>query len=278
MGLYATRDGTLYVVDRYNDRVVKYASTSGQNGTQIGDGRGNGPRQLVAPTAVVVDEATNAVYICDHENSRIQLWSEGGLGPNVETVLGTSTSNDTDTSAFPQADDIQLDPGSNDTLHILDIRNARLSKWKFWAKNSESSYAVYRGAMGIHVDAQRNLYVADCYRHEITKWANGRHVGGTGESASPLNQLKCPSAVVVDSRGNMFIVDSRNHRIMRWEVNATQGACIVGCSTTRGNSTDQLSFPKDVTFDWKGNLLVADTGNNRVQRFDLFINATCGEY
>jgi hypothetical protein len=179
VGLYATKDGTLYVVDRRNHRVMKYTSNGGGNGTQISDGKGNGSRHLNSPTAVVVDEATNAVYISDYGNSRIQLWSEGGLGPNVETVLGILTSNDTDTSAFPQADDIQLDPGSNHTLYILDAQNARLSRWRFWAKNSESSVEVYRGAMGVHVDGQRNLYVADCYRHEISKWVNGRHVGGT---------------------------------------------------------------------------------------------------
>jgi DNA-binding beta-propeller fold protein YncE len=132
--------------------------------------------------------------------------------------------------------------------------------------------------MGIHVDAQRNVYVADCYRHEISKWVNGRRVGGTSQNASPLNQPRCASVVVADSRGNLFIADTLNQRIIRWEVNATQGVCIVGYSTVPENRADQLSSPKDVTFDWKGNLLVADTGNNRVQSFDLFINTTCGEY
>lgn len=76
----------------------------------------------------------------------------------------------------------------------------------------------------------------------------------------------------------MFIADSKNHRIIRWELNVPQGICIVGCSATRGNQSDQLAEPKDVAFDSKGNLLVADTENHRVQRFDLFMNASCGKY
>ena len=44
-----------------------------------------------------------------------------------------------------------------------------------------------------------------------------------------------------------------------------------------GETTDQLALPRDLVFDWKGNLLVADAGNNRVQRSDLFIDVKCGK-
>ena len=72
VGLFAARDGTLYVVDRGNHRVMKYTASDSRNGTQISDGRGSGPRQLHSPDAVVVNEATNVVYISDYGNSRFQ--------------------------------------------------------------------------------------------------------------------------------------------------------------------------------------------------------------
>ena len=278
MGLYAARDGTLYVVDRGNHRVMRYAPNSGRNGTQIGDGRGNGPRQLDGPTAVVVDEVINAVYISDYENKRVQLWHDRGMSARVETVLGQLTTNNSGTSSFSQANDIQLDPRSNDTLYISDTPKRRVWRWKLHSKDGDSSFLVSQAPSGIHVDAQQNVYVADCYAHEISKWFDGDRVAETSQGVSLLNRLNCPSAVVVDRNGNMFIADSQNHRIVLWEVNATRGICIVGCSTIRGNRTDQLDTPTDVTFDWKGNLLVADTANNRVQRFDLLINTSCSTY
>ena len=274
LGLYTTRDGTLYVVDRLNHRVMTYALNGGRNGTQIGDGIGSEPRQLLGPTAVVVNEETNEVYISDYGNRRIQLWSEGGLGLNVETVIP----NNSETNHLLQADDIQLDPRSNDILYILDEQRGDISIWTLRAKDSDSSFQVPQGTSGIYVDAQQNVYAAACYENEISTWVNGSRVIGTGPSANPLNRLHCPIAVTVDSIGNMFIVDSRNHRIMRWEVNTTEGICITGCSTAPGNKADQLAKPTDLTFDWKGNLLVSDTGNHRVQRFDLFINTSCGKY
>ena len=272
-GLYATRDGTLYVVDRGNHRVMKYTSGGGRNGVQIGDGRGSGPRQLDAPNAVAVDEVTNAVYISDYGNKRIQMWSEGGIGSEVETVLEPLTTN----NFFP-AEDIQLDPRSNDILYILESWSFRVSRWKLRAKYTDSSFKVFWGTSGFHVDAQQTVYFPVPYLNEVFQWANGRRVSVTGERDSQWNPLNNPSAVVVDSGGGVFIADSENHRIILWELNAPTGICVLGCSATRGNKSDQLAKSKDVTFDSKGNLLVADTENHRVQRFDLFINARCGKY
>ena len=140
--LYSTRDGTLFVADRRNNRVMKYTSNGGRNGTQIGDGIGSEPRQLFRPTAVVVDEATNAVYISDYGNRRIQLWSEGGLGLNVETVISEVISNNSDTNHFHQADYIQLDPRSSEILHILDEEFRRVLIWRLRAKDFNNSFEV----------------------------------------------------------------------------------------------------------------------------------------
>jgi tripartite motif-containing protein 71 len=277
-GLYVAKDRTLYVADRGNHRVMIYPPNGSRNGTPIGDGRGNGSRHLNSPTAVAVDEATNAVYISDFENQRIQLWSDGGLGLNVATMVEMRGQNGSSMNIFYRADDIQLDPRLNDTLYILDRRNARVSRWRLNATHYDSSFVTSERSLGIYVDAQRNVYVAHCDENQILQWPSSRRIAGTGQNGSALNQLKCPSSVTVDRDGSIFIADTHNHRIVRWYRNASQGLCIVGCSSTRGTRTDQLAEPADLTFDLEGNLLVADTANHRVQRFDLFINESCGEY
>ena len=277
VGLFATRDGTLYVADRGNHRVMKYTASGSRNGTQIGDGRGSGPRQLDSPNAIVVNEATNAVYISDYGNSRVQVWNEGGTGVNVWTVLGNQSSNSSDRPDFSRADDMQLDPQSNDTLYILDTGKEHVSKWKLSPIDLVSSFRVRERFSGIHVNAEWNVYMADCDGNHILRWPNEQQVAGTSENGSAMNQLNCPSAVVVDAEGHVFIADTNNHRIMLWRLNAAEGVCITGCSATRGNRADQLDTPRDVIFDWEGNLLVADTGNNRVQRFDVSIDLKCGK-
>ena len=151
-------------------------------------------------------------------------------------------------------------------------------RWQLRTRLPYTIISKLQRPLGIHVDAQRNVYVAECRGNQISKWPSGKRVAGTGRSGNMLTALECPSAVVVDSDGRMFIADTENHRLVRWEPNAPEGICIVGCQRTHGRGADQLYEPKDVTFDFKGNLLVADARNNRIQRFDLFLDPQCGKY
>ena len=74
-GLYATKDGRLYVADSQNDRVMKYTWNGSRGGTQIDAGAGEGLRQMYILTAVAVDEETGKVYINDGpKQRRVQLW------------------------------------------------------------------------------------------------------------------------------------------------------------------------------------------------------------
>lgn len=273
VSLYVAKDGKLYVADRGNHRVMKYAPNRSRNGTSIGDGRGNGSHQFDCPTAVVVDETRNAVYISDYGNNRIQRWSETG----VETVVGIRGQDGSDIDTFYKADDIQLDPRSDEALYILDRRNIRLSRWRLNATRYGSSFIVSNRSLGIYVDGQQNVFTAECDGNQILQRPSENRVAGTGQNGNALNQLNCPSAVAVDRDGSMFIADTQNHRIMRWYLNAAEGICIAGCPGIGGSKADQLAEPTDLTFDQEGNLLVADTGNHRIQLFDSAINPQCGE-
>jgi sugar lactone lactonase YvrE len=278
MGLYAAKDGSLYVADHMNDRIMMYNPSSGGIGTPIGDGRGTSSPQLHKPTSVLLDPTTNTLYIVDGENGRIQRWNEGGLGTDVKTVFGQLRKNSTNDNARFLVHDIQLDPHLNSTLYISDVYHGRVIKWDLQASRSEIVVFKLSKPLGIHIDMQRNVYVAECGNSQISKWSRGTLVAGTRWSGNIQNRLNCSSAITVDPDSGMFIVDTNNHRILRWQLNSLHGKCLIGCSAARGNAAHQLAEPQDITFDWKGNLLVADTGNNRVQRFDMYIDTLCGKY
>ena len=279
VGLYAARDGTLYVADTENHRIMKYAPNGGRNGTQIGDGKGSGPRHLNSPNAVAVDEDMNTVYINDKQNQRIQLWREGGTDACVETVMVRVDQNSSSIDTSFRAEDIQLDPQSKDrSLYILEQHKQRVTRRRISAAIDDISFRVHQDSTGIHVDTQQNLYVVSCRYNEIRKWPRGQSVAGTGQPEVALDLINCPTAVVVDNDGRMFIADTKNHRILLWYYRSREGICIAGCSGTRKNITHKLAAPNDLSFDWHGNLLVADTGNNRIQRFDLFTDEKCGKY
>ncbi|CAF4988086.1 unnamed protein product, partial [Rotaria socialis] len=65
------------------------------------------------------------------------------------------------------------------------------------------------------------------------------------------------------------VADHGNDRVMRWPQGDTkQGAVIVG-GNGYGAEANQFSNPCGLSFDRHGNLYVADTNNNRVQRFSI---------
>jgi hypothetical protein len=130
---------------------------------------------------------------------------------------------------------------------------------------------------GIFVDIDLNLYVADCGNNRIQLFPSGQ-LNGTTIIINGLNgtfTLKCPTKVVLDIDGYLFIADSDNNRILGSGPSGFR--CIAGCTGTNGLASNQLNLPQSLGFDSHGNLLVIDSGNNRLQKFFLSSNS-CGKF
>lgn len=106
-------------------------------------------------------------------------------------------------------------------------------------------------------------------------------VAGTGEEGfsgdgrgAGAARLSYPLTATVDSGGNLFITDTRNNRIRR--VDALTGIITTVAGTgARGFAGDGgparlavLNWPDGITVDANDNLLIADSGNNRVRKVD----------
>ena len=132
--------------------------------------------------------------------------------------------------------------------------------------------------LGIHVDSDLNLYVADCGNDRIQFFRQGELNGTTiainGQSGSFT--LDCPSDVVLDADQYLFIADRYNNRIIGSGPNGFR--CIAGCFGSNVSLPFQLSSPQRMAFDSYGNVFVTDNGNARVQKFSLINNKTCGKY
>jgi sugar lactone lactonase YvrE len=94
------------------------------------------------------------------------------------------------------------------------------------------SSASFRTPMGLALDPEGNLIVADYGNHLIRKVTPAglvTSVAGSGEidSSTPGNfgvfrdgtgtaaAFNCPLAVAVDTHGNIFVSDTYNHRIRK---------------------------------------------------------------
>lgn len=107
----------------------------------------------------------------------------------------------------------------------------------------------------------------------ITTVMGGATFGGDGGPADRA-VLDSPTDVALDGLGNLFIVERDRHRVRR--VDARTGII----NTWAGNGTPGFSgdggpalaaafcFPENLALGPDGELLVSDTGNNRVRRVD----------
>ena len=133
--------------------------------------------------------------------------------------------------------------------------------------------------MGIFVNINRNLYVADCNNDRIQLFQpnllNATTVAGNG--ATGTITLNCPAGIVLDADNYLFIADKDNNRIVGSGPNGFR--CLVGCFSS-GSASNQLLYPWSLSFDSIGNIFVTDQGNNRIQKFILVKNnfSKCCEY
>ena len=131
--------------------------------------------------------------------------------------------------------------------------------------------------LGLFVDFNLNLYVADCNNNRVLRFDQGQMHGTVvvGSGASRTIDLRCPTGVVLDGDGYLFISDLFDHRIVGSGPNGFR--CLVGCSGINSSAANQLSQPAGLSFDRYGNLLVADRDNHRIQKFLLARNS-CSEF
>jgi hypothetical protein len=132
-----------------------------------------------------------------------------------------------------------------------------------------------RQPMGIFVDVNFDLYVADCGNGRVQLFQsgelNGLTLAGNG-SPNPIIILKWPTGIVLDAEKYLFIVDSSNHRIVGSGLNGFR--CLVGCYA-QGSQSNRLNQPVSLSFDRSGNIFVADQRNSRIQKFE-YLEKFCG--
>ena len=104
-------------------------------------------------------------------------------------------------------------------------------------------------------------------------------IAGTGRSFDegilPTQaHFNSPRGIFVDPAGNVFIAVSENNRIRRIDsqtglLSTVAGVRNPGFSGDGGPAIEaQFQLPEDILIDAAGNLLIADSGNNRIRRVD----------
>ena len=104
--------------------------------------------------------------------------------------------------------------------------------------------------------------------HHIMKYSSsGEVIGIFGKGGSLDGEFINPSGVALDRTGNLYVVDTGNQRIQKFDADSNFILKWGSAGNGDGEFDLRISFLADVTVDSLGNVYVADTGNNRVQKF-----------
>ncbi len=148
--------------------------------------------------------------------------------------------------------------------------------------STPATQAALKLPLGQATDAVGNLYISDTGNNRIRKVdlagniatvANSSGIAGaSGDGGSAVfAEADQPSAVVIDGAGNIIFADTGNNAIRKINAsgNISTIAGILGSSGFSGDgnaaTAAQLSGPEGLAIDASGDLLIADTGNNRIR-------------
>jgi sugar lactone lactonase YvrE len=246
-----------------------------QTFTYFGTPMGSADGKLKMPIGITVGPDGN-IYVADANNHRFQKFDNGGnyikdWGKNSGDGSGGAGNGE---FSFPH--DVALD--SNGNIYVSDTCNNRIQKFSpsgifvgKWGRNGgDGSFGTGKGEfhypMGLAIDANDNVYVADYNNHRIQKFkSSGQFVQEWGSLGTGEVQFQYPYDIAIDSVGNIFASDNYNHRIQKL---SSSGKFISQIGGTKSSDNGKFNEPAGLDIDAFDNLYVADSHNNRVQKFN----------
>jgi tripartite motif-containing protein 71 len=267
-GVAVDKDGDVYVADTNNSRIQVFTASGSfirKWGTQ-----GNGSSQFQEPHGIGVNVASGSklrVNVADLQMSNIdrRLRSFNPSGGNVEE-LGRSGLNNPFGVAIDKSNNVWVvDSSSTGKVYLFDRNGDFVTSWT----PSGSGQLSSPQGIGVYKDSDDRTYVYvsstgnnRVYRFEYTgNGSNGlKFIKSAGSSGSGSNNFSSPAGLTVDSCGNVWVADRINNRIQQLDKTLN----------FKSSFTSSFNRPTDVAISPNGkSLYVADSQNDRIQRFDL---------
>jgi tripartite motif-containing protein 71 len=260
-GVTVGSDGTVYGIDRLNQRIERFNSSGGFMNAAAFRGVGVDAFSWPEDAAVAPD---GTLWVVDTRNARLEHWpadlSETGVTDIGSKGAGVGQLN------YPEG----LSVASDGVVWVADSNNNRVESYT----PSSGKFAVY-GSVGtgtcqfnhpeaVSVTAAGKVYVADTLNNRVVEMTVS---GGacTGFTATYATGLDGPQGIAVGTDGTVWVADSGNDRIVHL------GATLANLGDGFGGSGDtNLEFNDPHSLAVFGTILyVADTYNNRIQEYNI---------
>jgi NHL repeat len=233
--------------------------------------------QLVALTATVsssyaVDEGNVTFYDGTTAIGTVPVTADGVATGNFSLPLGTQVT----TAAYS-------DPGNNFGSSASTVNPSAL----IYTIAGDGDPAVMSYPSGIVVDGAGDVFFSDnadelvreihVATGQVTTVAGTGTYGFNGDGLATSSELADPNGLALDSQGNLYIADTANNRIREVvaingqitpdsQIVTVAGNGVAGYSGDGTATDEELNEPEGVAVDSAGNIIIADTVNNRIEQ------------
>ena len=263
-------NGDVYVVNARNKQVVVYNKnlTEVRRFGSVGTGTG---QFMGDPRGITVSPDGSVVFVTDDGNRRIQAFS-GTTGSYLYQIGGSGVFTD------PRGIEVTADK----KLIIADEWDYALKEYSYTSSGATKVREMFgnpapktgaNSPRGLALDSDGHIYASDWWNQRIirTDTSGGGFFtwgqrGIRGESGSLNFQW---GVAVQPGTNNVFVANRESHEIKVFNHDGVQ----LWAWGKRGSANGDITFPQGLAFDNDGTLLVADSGNGRIQRFSVGSNS-----
>ncbi len=263
-------NGTLYVADRGNNRVLRFPRPVAQSGSRI------------LPDAVIgqgdFNSSASALVMANSLNNPAGV----AIGPNGDLFVADTGNNRV----------LEYPAGAGNSAAAIRVYGQPNMTSAF--RPAQLSAQTLANPLGIAVDQGSNLYVADTAANRVLIFPNTQSapvagmpatfVLGTADFGSTSGGFKGPADVGVDSSGSIYVCDQGNNRVLIFQSliflpfagaipSGVVGQQSISGTAPNWDSPDGLATaeglyqPSGLYIDRQDTLYVGDAGNNRVVQF-----------
>ncbi|MGA8365643.1 MAG: RHS repeat-associated core domain-containing protein [Solirubrobacteraceae bacterium] len=264
-GVAADSKGNIWVSDTANNRIEKFNEKGEYVASYGSTGSGNG--QFKTPEGIAISSSNN-VWIVDRGNHRIQELNEKGEYQRQYTGGSKWYEKlEEPTGIALQGGGVWVADGYDGRLVVVNETGTFNTYWDMVGDGGAELKSPHGLAF---TKTASSPWVADTGNNRIMAF------GGEGEYSHQLEiedttgGFNGPQGIAADSKGNIWIADTNNNRVEEVEpfpwYTWLQTRYITQFGTY-GSGSGQLNGPGGITVDGKGNIWVADTHNNRLEKW-----------